>query len=182
MWGRYGWSELVVTPIENTLFLPEDATIVGHTCSYGATGGQVFIRGKAGELFSSSGGRHWKSVLLVHDGRMGRNVAAGMTGGSAYILDEDVTLIPKVNKETVKIQRVVASVGQMQLKSRIDAHVEKTRSSKGAAILKEWDKYLPPFWQLVPILRGHRRLRNNRSFVVPSAAVQDLGENVGTRY
>ncbi|EPS65846.1 hypothetical protein M569_08930 [Genlisea aurea] len=73
-----------------------------------------------------------------------------MTGGLAYILDEDDTLIPKVNKEIVKIQRVVAPAGQLQLKNLIESHVEKTGSSRGAIILKEWDKYLPLFWQLVP--------------------------------
>lgn len=83
-------------------------------------------------------------------GKVGRNVAAGMTGGLTYILDEDDTLISKVNKEIVKIQRVVAPVGQMQLKSLIEAHVEKTGSTKGSTILKEWDKYLLLFWQLVP--------------------------------
>ncbi|KAG0487917.1 hypothetical protein HPP92_006728 [Vanilla planifolia] len=66
-----------------------------------------------------------------------------MTGGLAYILDEDDTLIPKVNKEIVKIQRVNAPAGQMQLKSLIEAHVEKTGSKKGAAILSEWEAYLP---------------------------------------
>ncbi|KAL2464593.1 Ferredoxin-dependent glutamate synthase 1 [Forsythia ovata] len=156
--------ELVVTPVENTGFLPEDATIVGNTCLYGATGGQVFVRGKAGERFAvrnslaqavvEGTGDHCCEYMtggcVVVLGKVGRNVAAGMTGGLAYILDEDDTLISKVNKEIVKIQRVVASVGQMQLKSLIEAHVEKTGSSKGAAILKEWDKYLPLFWQLVP--------------------------------
>nr|POE51472.1 ferredoxin-dependent glutamate synthase, chloroplastic [Quercus suber] len=58
--------------------------------------------------------------------------------------------INMVNKEIVKIQRVTATVGQMQLKNLIEAHVEKTGSSKGSAILKEWDTYLPLFWQLVP--------------------------------
>ncbi|GJN33317.1 hypothetical protein PR202_gb21903 [Eleusine coracana subsp. coracana] len=106
--------ELVVVPVENTGFVPEDATIVGNTC-------------------------------LV-----GRNVAAGMTGGLAYILDEDDTLTPKVNKEIVKMQRVNAPAGQMQLKSLIEAYVEKTGSEKGATILREWEAYLPLFWQLVP--------------------------------
>lgn len=87
---------------------------------------------------------------MVVLGKVGRNVAAGMTGGLAYILDEDDTLIPKVNREIVKIQRVKAPVGQMQLKSLIEAHVEKTGSSKGSVILEEWDKYLPLFWQFVP--------------------------------
>ncbi|RLM85061.1 ferredoxin-dependent glutamate synthase, chloroplastic [Panicum miliaceum] len=81
---------------------------------------------------------------------VGRNVAAGMTGGLAYILDEDDTLVPKVNKEIVKMQRVNAPAGQMQLKGLIEAYVEKTGSEKGAAILREWEAYLPLFWQLVP--------------------------------
>lgn len=156
--------ELVVTPVENTGFTPEDATIVGNTCLYGATGGQIFVRGKAGERFAvrnslaeavvEGTGDHSCEYMtggcVVVLGKVGRNVAAGMTGGLAYILDEDDTLIPKVNKEIVKIQRVVAPIGQMQLKSLIEAHVEKTGSSKGSQILKEWDKYLPLFWQLVP--------------------------------
>lgn len=156
--------ELVVTPVEDTGFLPEDATIVGNTCLYGATGGQIFVRGKGGERFAvrnslaeavvEGTGDHCCEYMtggcVVVLGKVGRNVAAGMTGGLAYILDEDNTLIPKVNKEIVKIQRVTAPVGQMQLKSLIEAHVEKTGSSKGSAILKEWDTYLPLFWQLVP--------------------------------
>ncbi|KAF8043734.1 hypothetical protein BT93_A1910 [Corymbia citriodora subsp. variegata] len=156
--------ELVVTPVENIGCCPEDATIVGNTCLYGATGGQVFVRGKAGERFAvrnslaqavvEGTGDHSCEYMtggcVVVLGKVGRNVAAGMTGGLAYILDEDDTLIPKVNREIVKIQRVKAPVGQMQLKSLIEAHVEKTGSGKGLAILKEWDKYLPLFWQLVP--------------------------------
>ncbi|KAL4587413.1 hypothetical protein LXL04_000283 [Taraxacum kok-saghyz] len=156
--------ELVVKPVENTGFVPEDAAIVGNTCLYGATGGQLFVRGKTGERFAvrnslaqavvEGTGDHSCEYMtggcVVVLGKVGRNVAAGMTGGLAYILDDDDTLIPKINKEIVKIQRVVAPVGQMQLKSLIEAHVEKTGSTKGATILKEWDKYLPLFWQLVP--------------------------------
>ncbi|XP_019437056.1 PREDICTED: ferredoxin-dependent glutamate synthase, chloroplastic [Lupinus angustifolius] len=156
--------ELVVTPVEKTGFQPEDATIVGNTCLYGATGGQVFVKGKAGERFAvrnslaeavvEGTGDHCCEYMtggcVVILGKVGRNVAAGMTGGLAYILDEDNTLIPKVNREIVKIQRVSAPVGQIQLKSLIEAHVEKTGSNKGAVILKDWEKYLPLFWQLVP--------------------------------
>ncbi|KAM7505251.1 hypothetical protein LguiB_004155 [Lonicera macranthoides] len=156
--------ELVVTSVKNTGFVPEEAAIVGNTCLYGATGGQVFVRGKAGERFAvrnslaqavvEGTGDHCCEYMtggcVIVLGKVGRNVAAGMTGGLAYILDEDDTLIPKINMEIVKMQRVVAPVGQMQLKSFIEAHVEKTGSSKGSAILKEWDKYLPLFWQLVP--------------------------------
>ncbi|KAH7677006.1 Glutamate synthase (ferredoxin) protein [Dioscorea alata] len=156
--------EMVVTPVENIGFCPEDATIVGNTCLYGATGGQIFVRGKAGERFAvrnslaqavvEGTGDHCCEYMtggcVVVLGKVGRNVAAGMTGGLAYILDEDDALIPKVNKEIVKIQRVNAPAGQMQLKSLIESHVEKTGSSKGATILNEWEAYLPLFWQIVP--------------------------------
>ncbi|CAI0439969.1 unnamed protein product [Linum tenue] len=156
--------ELVVTPVDNVGFCPEEAAIVGNTCLYGATGGQVFVRGKAGERFAvrnslcqavvEGTGDHCCEYMtggcVVVLGKVGRNVAAGMTGGLAYMLDEDDTLMPKINKEIVKVQRVTAPVGQLQLKSLIEAHVEKTGSAKGAAILEEWEKYLPLFWQLVP--------------------------------
>ncbi|KAJ4762097.1 hypothetical protein LUZ62_072472 [Rhynchospora pubera] len=156
--------ELVVVPTETTGFRPEDAAIVGNTCLYGATGGQVFVRGKAGERFAVRNSLAYAVVEGTGDhcceymtggcvvvlGKVGRNVAAGMTGGLAYILDEDGTLISKVNKEIVKIQRVNAPAGQMQLKSLIETYVEKTGSEKGAAILQEWEAYLPLFWQLVP--------------------------------
>ncbi|KAL6657438.1 hypothetical protein ACP70R_005218 [Stipagrostis hirtigluma subsp. patula] len=156
--------ELVVVPVDRTGFVPEDATIVGNTCLYGATGGQVFVRGKAGERFAvrnslgqavvEGTGDHCCEYMtggcVVVLGKVGRNVAAGMTGGLAYILDEDDTLTPKVNKEIVKMQRVNAPAGQMQLKGLIEAYVEKTGSEKGATILREWEAYLPLFWQLVP--------------------------------
>ncbi|KAF2924283.1 ferredoxin-dependent glutamate synthase, chloroplastic [Oryza sativa Japonica Group] len=156
--------ELVVVPVEKTGFVPEDAAIVGNTCLYGATGGQVFVRGKTGERFAvrnslgqavvEGTGDHCCEYMtggcVVVLGKVGRNVAAGMTGGLAYILDEDDTLVPKVNKEIVKMQRVNAPAGQMQLKGLIEAYVEKTGSEKGATILREWEAYLPLFWQLVP--------------------------------
>ncbi|XP_010505887.1 PREDICTED: ferredoxin-dependent glutamate synthase 2, chloroplastic-like isoform X1 [Camelina sativa] len=156
--------EVVILPVESTGFRPEDATIVGNTCLYGATGGFLFVRGKAGERFAvrnslaqavvEGTGDHCCEYMtggcVVVLGKVGRNVAAGMTGGLAYILDEDNTLLPKVNKEIVKIQRVTSPVGQTQLKSLIQAHAEKTGSSKGAMIVEEWDKYLGMFWQLVP--------------------------------
>ncbi|KAI3946209.1 hypothetical protein MKW92_021399, partial [Papaver armeniacum] len=147
--------EVVVTPVESTGFVPEEATIVG---------GQIFVRGKAGERFAvrnslaqavvEGTGDHCCEYMtggcVVVLGKVGRNVAAGMTGGLAYMLDEDDTLISKINKEIVKIQRVIAPAGQVQLKSLIEAHVEKTGSSRGTLILKEWETYLPLFWQLVP--------------------------------
>uniref|UniRef100_A0A0E0QC75 Ferredoxin-dependent glutamate synthase, chloroplastic n=1 Tax=Oryza rufipogon TaxID=4529 RepID=A0A0E0QC75_ORYRU len=143
--------ELVVVPVEKTGFVPEDAAIVFVR---GKTGERFAVRNSLGQAVVEGTGDHCCEYMtggcVVVLGKVGRNVAAGMTGGLAYILDEDDTLVPKVNKEIVKMQRVNAPAGQMQLKGLIEAYVEKTGSEKGATILREWEAYLPLFWQLVP--------------------------------
>uniref|UniRef100_A0A0D9X2F6 glutamate synthase (ferredoxin) n=1 Tax=Leersia perrieri TaxID=77586 RepID=A0A0D9X2F6_9ORYZ len=143
--------ELVVVPVDKTGFVPEDAAIVFVR---GKTGERFAVRNSLGQAVVEGTGDHCCEYMtggcVVVLGKVGRNVAAGMTGGLAYILDEDDTLVPKVNKEIVKMQRVNAPAGQMQLKSLIEAYVEKTGSEKGATILREWEAYLPLFWQLVP--------------------------------
>ncbi|KAJ7541176.1 hypothetical protein O6H91_10G049100 [Diphasiastrum complanatum] len=156
--------ELVIVPADTAGFVPEEATIAGNTCLYGATGGQFFARGKAGERFAvrnslaeavvEGTGDHCCEYMtggcVISLGKVGRNVGAGMTGGLAYFLDEDDTFVPKVNKEIVKLQRVLAPAGQLQLKRLIRAHTEKTGSAKGNEVLLSWEKFLPQFWQLVP--------------------------------
>ncbi|KAG4176987.1 hypothetical protein ERO13_A11G279050v2 [Gossypium hirsutum] len=108
--------ELVVTPVENPGFDLEDATIVKNTCLYGATGGQSFVRGKVGERFAVRNSlaqavvegtgdyccEYMTGGCVVILGKVGRNVVAGMTGVLTNMLDEDDTLIPKINKEIVK--------------------------------------------------------------------------------
>ncbi|BBN01830.1 glutamate synthase (ferredoxin) [Marchantia polymorpha subsp. ruderalis] len=156
--------EIVIVPHDGVKFAPEDATIVGNTCLYGATGGQFFALGKAGERFAvrnSSAeavvegcGDHSCEYMtggcVVSLGKVGRNVGAGMTGGLAYFLDEDDTFTSKVNKEIVKMQRVISPAGQQLLRRLIQAHVDKTGSTRGQLVLENWEKYLPMFWQLVP--------------------------------
>jgi glutamate synthase (ferredoxin) len=88
--------------------------------------------------------------VIVVLGNVGRNVGAGMTGGLAYFLDEDGSFPAKVNREIVKIQRVIASAGEQQLKELIQLHAERTDSPKAKAILRQWSDYLPQFWQVVP--------------------------------
>ncbi|KAL8096312.1 hypothetical protein AgCh_037320 [Apium graveolens] len=94
--------ELVVTPVEKTEFIPEDAAIVGKMCLYGATGGQIFVRDKSGEHFAVrnslvqavvEGTRDYYCEYMTD---VGKHVTAGMAGGLDYVLDEDDTLIPKV--------------------------------------------------------------------------------------
>ncbi|CAI5991066.1 unnamed protein product [Closterium sp. NIES-65] len=156
--------QIVVVPSKAATFQAETATIIGNTCLYGATGGRLFVRGCAGERFAvrnsnaqavlEGAGDHCCEYMtggtVVALGKVGRNVAAGMTGGIGYFLDEDDTFSPKVNREIVAMQRVVSPGGQQQLKSLIQDHADLTGSAKAAAILADWDKFLPLFWQLVP--------------------------------
>ncbi|GFH12496.1 glutamate synthetase, partial [Haematococcus lacustris] len=144
-----GGGDIAITPPSNSCFDREAASVVGNTCLYGATGGRLFVNGRAGERFAvrnsmaeavvEGTGDHCCEYMtggtVVSLGPVGRNVAAGMTGGLGYFLDEAGDFCDKVNTEIVAIQRL---------------HVEKTGSSKGRAVLEAWDQYLPMFWQLVP--------------------------------
>lgn len=156
--------EIAIMPPPNSPFAPESASIAGNACLYGATGGQVFISGRAGERFAvrnslgeavvEGTGDHCCEYMtggcVVAIGKVGRNVGAGMTGGIGYFLDEDGTFESKVNGEIVAMQRVITPAGEAQLKGLISAHAEKTNSPKAKAILADWANYLPKFWQLVP--------------------------------
>ena len=156
--------EVAIVPPAGSRFAPEDASIVGNTCLYGATGGALFVRGRAGERFAVRNSRASAVVEGVGDhaceymtggvvvvlGAVGRNVAAGMTGGIAYLHDADGTVPGKVNAEIVAVQRVETRAGAAQLRALLERHVELTGSGVAAALLADWDAALPRFWQLVP--------------------------------
>ena len=161
--GMHG-GEIIITPTKDATYDFASNVIVGNTCLYGATGGELYANGRAGERFAvrnsmgkaviEGAGDHcceyMTGGLIVVLGEVGRNVGAGMTGGLGYFLDENNTFASKVNPEIVKIQRVVSDSGEKQLKQTIQKHVEKTNSPKGKAILQDWDNYLGKFWQVVP--------------------------------
>ena len=137
---------------------------MGNTCLYGATGGQLFVNGRAGERFAvrnslaetvvEGTGDHCCEYMtggcVVVLGPVGRNVAAGMTGGLGYFYDADGTFEEKVNGEIVTAMRVRTDAGEAQLKRLVAAHAEKTGSAVAKAILGDWKASLPRFWQLVP--------------------------------
>jgi glutamate synthase (ferredoxin) len=161
--GMHG-GEIIIKPNPEAAFDPADSSILGNTCLYGATGGYLYANGRAGERFAvrnslaqaviEGAGDHCCEYMtggvVVVLGSVGRNVGAGMTGGLGYFLDEDGTFQAKVNPEIVSVQRVIASIGEQQLKALIQAHAEKTGSAKAQAILADWATYLPQFWQVVP--------------------------------
>ncbi|MCU0526610.1 MAG: glutamate synthase large subunit [Elainella sp. Prado103] len=156
--------EIVIKPFAEAAYDPSENVIVGNTCLYGATGGTLFAYGQAGERFGvrnsfgkaviEGAGDHCCEYMtggvIVVLGHCGRNVGAGMTGGLAYFLDEDGSFPTKVNPEIVKVQRVVTSAGEQQLKDLIQAHLDRTGSRKAQSILERWTEYLPKFWQVVP--------------------------------
>jgi len=161
--GMHG-GEIVVVPDESASFTPSESSIVGNACLYGATGGEFYANGRAGERFCvrNSGvkavvegtGDHvceyMTGGVVVVLGSVGRNVGAGMTGGVGYFYDPDNKFEQQLNREIVKVQRVKSTDGQLQLKNMIQSHFEKTGSEKAEKILNNWDEELPTFWQVYP--------------------------------
>jgi len=161
--GMAGGSVTIVPPPQLPI-KPERASIVGNTCLYGATGGKLFVNGRAGERFAVRNSRAQAVVEGTGDhcceymtggcvvclGTVGRNVAAGMTGGLGYFYDEIGDFPDKVNSEIVAMQRVMTAAGEQQLKDLIDEHVQETNSSKAKRILANWATEMKKFWQLVP--------------------------------
>jgi len=156
--------EIVVVPDSNAGFVAADSSIVGNACLYGATGGDFHANGRTGERFcvrnsgafavAEGAGDHCCEYMtggvVVMLGSVGRNVGAGMTGGIGYFYDADGSFQEKVNREIVKVQRVVTVAGEAQLKSMIERHFEKTGSERAEEILNDWKTEVGKFWQIFP--------------------------------
>nr|WP_317845596.1 glutamate synthase large subunit [Pseudanabaena sp. UWO310] len=161
--GMNGGS-ISIKPKPDCNFNPADNAIVGNTCLYGATGGYLFVHGRAGERFGvrNSGAKavvegtgdhcceYMTGGAIVVLGTTGRNVGAGMTGGIAYFLDIDGKFKERLSQETLKVQRVSTVAGENQLKELIQSSYENTGSSRAKEVLDNWSIYLPKFWQVVP--------------------------------
>ncbi len=138
--------------------------ILGNTCLYGATGGELFALGRAGERFAvrNSGanaviegcGDHCCEYMtggtVVLLGSTGRNIAAGMTGGVAFILDEEDKLNNNVNKEIVEICQLNTYKQEIMLQSLLTSHIKYTNSQKAMLILKDWNVWKNKFKIIVP--------------------------------
>jgi glutamate synthase (ferredoxin) len=160
--GINGGRITVVPPAGGTD--PGSKVILGNTCLYGATGGEIFALGRAGERFGvrNSGARtvvegagdhcceYMTGGVVVVLGSTGRNVAAGMTGGVAFLLDETGDLEGRVNRETVAIEPLTTAEQEALLKPLLEAYLEATGSSKAAAILADWPTWHSRFKVLVP--------------------------------
>ena len=143
---------------------PGNQVILGNTCLYGATGGELFALGRAGERFGvrNSGAKtvvegagdhcceYMTGGVVVVLGSTGRNVAAGMTGGVAFILDESGGLAERVNPEIVAICELTTPEQDALLKPLLEAHLQATGSAKAAEILADWEGWRGRFKLLVP--------------------------------
>ena len=156
--------KLVVFPPENVQYKAEDNIIIGNVALYGATSGEAYINGMAGERFcvrnsgahavvegvGDHGCEYMTGGCVVVLGPTGKNFAAGMSGGIAYVLDENSDLYLKLNKELVSSNAVTDKYDVMQLKDMIREHVEATDSERGKEILANFSEYLPKFKKIIP--------------------------------
>ena len=145
----------------------EKTILAGNTCLYGATGGEVYISGSVGERFAvrNSGakaviegaGDHCCEYMtgghVTILGDVGLNFAAGMTGGFAYVLDEDRTFFDKCNRGLVGLERITTEEMQphrKHLKEILSNHYKYTNSKKAKEIIDDFDKFESHFWLVVP--------------------------------
>lgn len=145
--------KIIVKPSLQATFAAEDNVIIGNTAFYGATNGEAYIRGIAGERFAvrNSGvhvvvegvGDHGCEYMtggrVVVLGKTGRNFAAGMSGGIAYVWDEDRTFVNRCNLEMVLLEPLEGAEEEQQVRSMIERHVQATGSTIGGRILQQWD-------------------------------------------
>ncbi|ETT67919.1 glutamate synthase subunit alpha [Paenibacillus odorifer] len=156
--------KIIIKPSPKATFAAEDNIIIGNTAFYGATGGEAYINGIAGERFAvrNSGakvvvegvGDHGCEYMtggrVVVLGETGRNFAAGMSGGIAYVYDPDRTFIGRCNLEMVLLERVEESEEIEELRELIIRHTELTGSAAGARVLNQWADSLPNFVRVIP--------------------------------
>ncbi len=156
--------KLIVYPPANVPYKAKDNIIVGNVAMYGATSGEVYINGIAGERFcvrnsganavvegvGDHGCEYMTGGCVVILGPTGKNFAAGMSGGIAYVLDENSDLYLKLNKSLVSSNVVTDKYDVLQLKNMITAHVEATKSELGETILEHFSEYLPKFKKIIP--------------------------------
>ena len=165
---------IVVTPHPDSRFAPEDNIIIGNVAMYGATGGDAFIRGMAGERFCvrNSGARTVVEAVGDHGceymtggvavvlGPTGRNFAAGMSGGIAFVYDKEDRLAVSFNDGMADMEAVVDPDDIKVLKGLIEDHKKYTGSTPASDILADWDVALKKFKKVMP--RDYRRVLEER--------------------
>ena len=162
--------KLTVRPTALSTFAPEENIIIGNVALYGATGGEAYINGIAGERFcvrnsganavaegcGDHGCEYMTGGRVVILGATGKNFAAGMSGGIAYVLDEHHELYLRLNKQMVDMEAVTERHDGEELRTLIEHHVRETGSPLGKRVLDHFQEYLPKFKKIIP--RDYKRM------------------------
>ena len=173
--------KIVVFPPREATFVPEENIIIGNVAFYGATGGEAYIRGFAGERFcvrnsglhavvegvGDHGCEYMTGGRVVVLGPTGRNFAAGMSGGVAYVLDVDGQFVSHCNKEMVGLtvlSLVEDPAEALAVRAMIEKHVQWTQSAHARRIVERWADHLPRFFRVQPndyrrVVEAQRRMR-----------------------
>ncbi len=160
-----GGGEITVMPPPEARFVSHENVIMGNTVLYGATGGVLFAAGRAGERFAvrnsgalavvegvgDHGCEYMTAGLVVVLGETGRNFGAGMTNGTAYVLDENGQFRGRFNPEMIRLARLEESEDMKTLRAVIQRHFEATGSRRAVEILDRWEDFLPLFWKVIPL-------------------------------
>jgi glutamate synthase (ferredoxin) len=156
--------KLIVYPPQGSTFVPEENILIGNVALYGATAGEIFVRGMAGERFAvrNSGvnavveaiGDHGCEYMtggrVVVLGPTGRNFAAGMSGGVAYVLDEAGDFKNRCNPELVALEKLTEADEIEAVWKLVQRHQTYTHSERAAKILADWKSYVPKFVKVLP--------------------------------
>ena len=191
--------KIVVYPSKNATYKAEENIIIGNVALYGATSGEAYINGLAGERFCvrNSGavavaegcGDHGLEYMTggtaVILGPTGRNLAAGMSGGIAYVLDENHDLYLRLNKQLVSMGEVTDKHDIDTLRDLIERHTKETGSKLGKKILADFDTYITSFKKIIPndyqrmmteIAKGEARGLNHEESVMEAFKVVTAGK------
>ena len=157
--------KLIISPPEGSTFVFEENSIIGNVSFYGATGGEAFVNGMAGERFcirnsgatvvvegmGDHGCEYMTNGKVVSLGGVGRNFGAGMSGGIAYVLDEAGAFRDKcANHSMIDCDPFDLPHEQAEVRALIERHVQYTDSPKGKWVLDNWDQMLPKFIKIFP--------------------------------
>jgi glutamate synthase (ferredoxin) len=156
--------KLIIYPAANATFKAEENMIIGNVALYGASAGEVYIRGMAGERFAvrnsgvtavveaigDNGCEYMTSGQVVVLGRAGRNFGAGMSGGIAYVLDESGDFPKRVNPQMVGVEKLENPKEIAAVRAMIQRHLDYTQSQRAQAVLADWDKFVPRFVKVMP--------------------------------
>lgn len=162
--------KVILYPHKSSTFVPAENIIVGNVAFYGATSGEAYIRGMAGERFcvrnsgvhavveavGDHGCEYMTGGKVVILGPTGRNFAAGMSGGVAYVLDEAGDFATRCNTEMVGLETLEDPEEIQDLKDMIQRHVDYTESRRGEKILADWEAMVPKFVKVMP--RDYKRV------------------------